>query len=375
MLVPPASFGIAEEGIYRCSKVETLNLSFLETLNLKTVIYIGGQEPSKFFKQFFNRFSIEWFLIRTADFSNAGAPVNSSTSQDRGNEENALNINDEMVKSDVRTPPDAHSATDRTDEKHISKTGSEVRTKKHLSYSLTDNDEQMLIKSSCLKKAFRKLLNSDSYNTLLVDKTGLIIGILRKIQKWHISSILNEYRLYAGKNQSYYSETFLELIQIRIEQDIEDTDDNMLYNRNALENLKLAGNTEVLEQRTNNTVDITEEDLMKSPEVPQRLISIMKRVEAFDQQNPLSEDSGIVSKELARSTSNLGIFGNRYRFAFTKRENGDYDYYKPQKSENAVTLKLPKESKLPEWFKFQRDLWEQENVPEEHHFYKEHIFV
>ncbi|KAG0669961.1 Protein required for replication of Brome mosaic virus [Maudiozyma exigua] len=77
MLVPPANFGIAEEGIYRCSKVETLNLSFLETLDLKTVVYIGGQEPSKFFREFFNRSSIQWISIRTADYANVGTQVNS----------------------------------------------------------------------------------------------------------------------------------------------------------------------------------------------------------------------------------------------------------------------------------------------------------
>ena len=71
MLVPPAGFGIAEEGIYRCSKVETLNLSFLETLNLKTILFIGGQEPSKFFKDFFNRSSIDWSVLRTEDLSSA----------------------------------------------------------------------------------------------------------------------------------------------------------------------------------------------------------------------------------------------------------------------------------------------------------------
>ena len=79
MLVPPANFGIAEEGIYRCSKVETLNLSFLETLNLKTAIFIGGQEPSKFFKDFFTRSSIKWIVLRMSDFSAAAVPVKSSS--------------------------------------------------------------------------------------------------------------------------------------------------------------------------------------------------------------------------------------------------------------------------------------------------------
>ena len=65
MLVPPANFGIAEEGVYRCSHIETLNLPFLETLDLHTILYVGGQEPSNFMEEFFTRNCIEWFVLNS----------------------------------------------------------------------------------------------------------------------------------------------------------------------------------------------------------------------------------------------------------------------------------------------------------------------
>lgn len=372
MLVPPACFGIAEEGIYRCSKVETLNLSFLETLNLKTVIFIGGQEPSKFFKEFFNRSSIDWFVIRIGDLSSAGKPVDNS----KNNKESVGNIGNGSTSVPKNADSTERVILDNGQKELIeSKDGlTNLNNIENLRYTLNENDDLMLIKSACLKRTFKKLLNSKNYNTLLVDKTSLIVGILRKLQKWNLSSIINEHRLYSGKNRSYYSETFLELINIRIEQEPE-TDNSDLKPSNVNMNTSLHFAEET--RKLSNIVIVDEDDLCKAPEVPQRLIRIVEEAKMRDQLQFIAENSGVLPASMTRSTSNLGVFGHRYRLAFNKKENGNYDYYKSQNSseKDAITIKIPKESELPEWFKFQRDLWEQENVPEEHHFYKEHIFI
>ena len=104
----------------------------------------------------------------------------------------------------------------------------------------------MLIKSDCIKKVFYKLLNKDNYNLLLVDRTGLIIGMLRKIQKWNLSSIINEYRLYTGKNRSYFSETFLELISIKLTQESSTGRETLQSQMRRLETLSShSGRTEI----------------------------------------------------------------------------------------------------------------------------------
>ena len=82
----------------------------------------------------------------------------------------------------------------------------------------------------------------------------------------------------------------------------------------------------------------------------------------------------VIGDDLKKTSSDLGIFGHRYRLAFNKKENGDYGYYKARGKDD-VKIRIPSDPELPDWFKFQRDLWEKENVPEEHHFYREHIFT
>lgn len=358
MLVPPANFGIAEEGIYRCSKVETLNLSFIETLNLKTVLFIGGQEPSKFFKDFFNTTSIEWCLIKITDFSSAGQPVDNNAnnsnidSVEDGTE--ALTNYDTNVADPTNSDPSKHRVSQK--------------------YHLTDGDELMLIKSTCLRKTFHLLLNTEKYNILLVDRTSIIIGVLRKIQKWNISSIINEYRLFSGKNRSYFAETFLEVLDIIVEQE---RDEKMsILDRGDRINLDMNPNPSFLRDITrkmSNAVIVTEDDLRSPPEIPTRILGILEEAEA-NRHKDVSADNFQMNK----SSSSLGIFGNRYRLAFNKQERGDYKYYKSQATGNlsdAVRLKIPCECLLAGWFKFQRDLWERENVPEEHNFYKEQIFI
>lgn len=400
MLVPPANFGIAEEGIYRCSKVETLNLSFLETLDLKTVVYIGGQEPSKFFREFFNRSSIEWISIRIADYANVGAHVNSlkkseTTSDqedskqddtDKNNNEKDGNGNASQSNSTERRLASEKDIFHQDESTDTTKDNDEIinsNKNKHLKYTLNDSDELMLIKSYCLKKTFRLLLDHKFYNVLLVDKTALIIGILRKIQKWNISSIINEYRLYAGKNRSYFAETFLELIELRIEQDKLETVATDKKETLMIEPDKSANETQ-RKLSQNNLIYVTEDDLCKPPKIPSRLIAIVEETERRENRDinksddEFDEDS-LRGYNIKRSTSDMGIFGHRYRLTFNKKENGDYDYYKTENAQSTgsdyIKVSIPNELELPEWFKFQRDSWEQDNAPDVHHFYKEEIFV
>ncbi|CDF88030.1 BN860_00694g1_1 [Zygosaccharomyces bailii CLIB 213] len=350
MLVPPANFGIAEEGIYRCSKVETLNLSFIETLNLRTVIFIGGQEPSKFFKESFNEQSIEWFLIGMSDFSSAGKPVISSNKS-----------------------PSLESRKDNlTRSRSYSKASSIETTRSDETYHLTDGDDLMLIKESCIKKAFQLLLNKEKHNILLVDRTSIIVGVLRKIQKWNISSIINEYRLFSGKNRSYFAETFLEILQVIIEQE---KDDNITAEEMHELNMGASSSRYTINprRRLSHAIVVDEGDLQKPVEVPRRLLAIVDEAQKRSQRSTQEN-----APEMARAQSNLGIFGNRYRLAFNKRERGAYKYYNnfgQEGVDDTFTLQIPQDQLLPEWLKFQRDLWERENYPEEHNFYKEHIFV
>ncbi|CAR21348.1 Oca4p [Lachancea thermotolerans CBS 6340] len=332
MLVPPANFGIAEEGIYRCSKIETLNLSFLETLNLKTVVFVGGQQPSKFFQEFFERSCIQWYVVKTADVSSSLAPVNVSTSKPA------------------------------VDEKLTPLGSSDNETQ----YKLSDNDDLMILKSYSLKRTFELLLNTINHNTILVDKTSIVVGVLRKMQKWNIASIINEYRLFSGKNCNYFAETLLEMISVQIIQEegitgSKDNDQGLINNIDDFDEAHSCHEWEV----------IKESDLSLPPSIPAHLLQILQDVQE-DSQETVGETAA--STPLMRTQSDMGIFGNRYRLAFNKKERADYEFYKGAE-QNVLTINIPKESQLPKWFIRQRDTWENDNAQEQHNFYRESIFV
>ena len=64
--------------------------------------------------------------------------------------------------------------------------------------------------------AFDILLNPANYPCYLTchlgrDRTGAVVGCLRKLQRWHLSSIFEEYRRYAGSKVRLQNEQFIEL--------------------------------------------------------------------------------------------------------------------------------------------------------------------
>ncbi|OBA27444.1 protein-tyrosine phosphatase, partial [Hanseniaspora valbyensis NRRL Y-1626] len=150
MLVPPVNFGIVEENLYRCSKLETLNLSFIENLGLKLIIFLMTEEPSRIFKEFMKSMQIEWIYISNTAY---GA-----------------------------------------------------------------SNSLFLIHPKVIHQVFNLILDKSNNNILLVDKTALLVGMLRKIQKWQLSSIIDEYRMITGKHKSYNAECFLEFVKIEIMQ-------------------------------------------------------------------------------------------------------------------------------------------------------------
>lgn len=65
--------------------------------------------------------------------------------------------------------------------------------------------------------ALTYIVDKRNYPLLLIDATGGFIGILRHIQNWAFTSILMEYRDFAGDYKtSYKTEVFLELQNFRV---------------------------------------------------------------------------------------------------------------------------------------------------------------
>jgi len=143
---PPQNFGMVEEDLYRSSAPTSVNFPFLDTLKLKTIIYLSPDDPSDKLYQFCEEQSIA--VIRPAE--------------------------DVTTQSKLMTLP-----------------------------------EEAVIQS------LDTLLDRRHYPVLVScqlgrHKTGMVIGCLRKLQGWSLSSIFAEYQRYAGKTR-VQNEQFIEL--------------------------------------------------------------------------------------------------------------------------------------------------------------------
>lgn len=161
MLVPPEGYSMVEMGIFRCSKLDAINISFLKCINLKSIIWIGEENPCRAIQQFIRENSIKLHHLTSSGFTLAEEKANKS------------------------------------------------------------NQDWMVLRPSIIGKAIELILNSENHNCLVLDTSEVIIGVLRNIQKWNYYNILDEYRLYSRKS-SYKAATFLEMIKIDLVPNDED---------------------------------------------------------------------------------------------------------------------------------------------------------
>lgn len=183
MLVPPDNFALVEDGVYRCSKLDPINNSFLDTLELKSIVWMDEENPTRVLSEYM--------------------------------EENHIRL---------------YHITDS----NILQEDSEISSFKH--------QDWMVLRPTLISKVIRILLNSRmNHNCLLIDKSAVVVGILRHIERWCYSSIANEYRLFSGSKANYYVESFLELINIELEPFHEEEEDDEESTTNAHGRLKGEG--------------------------------------------------------------------------------------------------------------------------------------
>ncbi|KAL9234873.1 hypothetical protein vseg_009691 [Gypsophila vaccaria] len=142
VLIPPINFAMVEDGLFRSGFPQPSNFSYIETLNLKSIIYLCTEpypeEHCKFLKS---------HNIRLFQFGIEGTK--------------------ESVPEDV------------------------------------------------ISKALRILMDVRSYPVLIHCKrgkhrTGCVVGCLRKLQNWCISSVFEEYQRFAGTKARISDMNFME---------------------------------------------------------------------------------------------------------------------------------------------------------------------
>lgn len=144
MLVPPPNFGMVEDGLYRCGQPDQLNLPFLEKLALRSVIWLAPEEPD-----------VGLCVARFACLT-----------------------------------PSVHFCADQDIEMH------------HLGVLHSTNAWDPITEDVVLQ-ALNLLVRPSTYPCVVMcnlgrHRTGTVIGCLRKLQRWNLSAILEEYRRYAG---------------------------------------------------------------------------------------------------------------------------------------------------------------------------------
>ncbi len=134
LLVPPVNFGMVEEGVYRMGQPGVVNLPFLQTLGLRTLVWLAVEEPKAPLRSFASAHHIQ---IHHLGFSEGGNPWDPLTE--------ALVIEALQV--------------------------------------VVDGGQNYPLAISCDMGRHR---------------TGTVVGCLRRLQGWNLASVTEEYRRYAG---------------------------------------------------------------------------------------------------------------------------------------------------------------------------------
>lgn len=350
MLVPPDNFGLVEEGIYRCARLDPLNFAFLETLNLKSLVLLDGEKPPRALLNFFEDKSTSIHHI-----------VRSSLKVIENQEEPEADVL-QAIHDAGGTTPSSISGYDKM-------------------------EDWMIIRPNLIAEIFKLVFNKSKHNMMIVDKTEALVGLLRKLQKWSFSSIINEYRLYAANRSTYSTETFLELLRIELvsfeENELKKKDEEQESKRNqaSKEGVKISAlrnsfstrssissiSKSIEDLKVDDLEDLNFEQLQSeklslsaSPQIPHELLKLAKQRKL--KKNILKDDPE-TQEEINRSFSD-DLLNARDKsltyYAYYKSYDTQFDNLTNQgQKKGRIKIILPQEENLPLWFKRQRDSWEE----------------
>ncbi|KAF9361143.1 hypothetical protein BGX26_005517 [Mortierella sp. AD094] len=198
MLTPPEQFGIVEPGLYRSDTLHPSHFPFIRSLNLKTAILLTPELPSRAMSNFF-----EENQIRLIDLA-LGSWKNNSN-----NPSNSSNINN---TSDGQT---GQSLT----ESGSSQSNSVALVTPSVPAAPFQTSWWKPLSEELIKDGLEMILDANNYPIIVMDTSGIheigtFMGCLRRLQHWNFSSIIVEYRAYAGSKARYVNEQFIELFDI-----------------------------------------------------------------------------------------------------------------------------------------------------------------
>lgn len=225
MFIPPINFGYVEEGLYRSGQPSSLNFPFLAKLKLKKIIYLAPDSPSQEFFNFVQDSEIEFIHLGSPNFKSSQFYNSSLLDGGLSTTTTTTPSFSAAPTTQISTPPPLFQASDFISGSNLSSSSSSVHNQyQYQFYQQMNSIEQNmtrfntlgLISEELVLAALEIILNPANYPLAVMcnlgrHRTGTVIGCLRKLQGWNLTSILEEYRRYAASKVRLQNEQFIEL--------------------------------------------------------------------------------------------------------------------------------------------------------------------
>ncbi|KAG0088984.1 hypothetical protein BGZ93_010085 [Podila epicladia] len=203
MLTPPEQFGIVEPGLYRSDTLHPSHFPFIRSLGIKTAILLTPELPSRAMSNFFEENNIRLIDLALGSWKNSSSSNNNNSS----------------------------AATDGQGQGASSggggSGGGEGTSGSNTASSLVPSIPAAPFQTSwwkplseeLIKDGLEMVLDAKNYPVIVMDTSGIheigtFMGCLRRLQHWNFSSIIVEYRAYAGNKARYVNEQFIELFDV-----------------------------------------------------------------------------------------------------------------------------------------------------------------
>ncbi|KAF9376634.1 hypothetical protein CPB97_010678 [Podila verticillata] len=204
MLTPPEQFGIVEPGLYRSDTLHPSHFPFIRSLGIKTAILLTPELPSRAMSNFFEENNIRLIDLALGSWKN-----NSSN-----NSNNNSNATDGQGQGSSSGGGGAGGSGEGV---------SGSNTVSSLIPSIPAAPFQTSwwkpLSEELIKDGLEMVLDANNYPIIVMDTSGIheigtFMGCLRRLQHWNFSSIIVEYRAYAGNKARYVNEQFIELFDV-----------------------------------------------------------------------------------------------------------------------------------------------------------------
>ncbi|SPO30094.1 related to OCA1 - putative protein tyrosine phosphatase [Ustilago trichophora] len=202
LVEPPSLFASVVPQIYRSATPTPANHSFLRTLQLKTILSLTAELPSPSLTAFCKKHGIKFLhfgLKRWGNEDNFSSPFPFASSHQHTGATN--DDQDNLTHLDLSF---LHSITPTST--HTNNT----------SYRSSFSSSSPTLTEELVKDSLQILLNSTYHPVLVTDTSGIheigvLLGCLRKLQRWNFATILLEYRHFAGNRARATNERFVEM--------------------------------------------------------------------------------------------------------------------------------------------------------------------